>query len=240
MRITILIICSFMLFACQPDQQATGTDEKNSEPQSKVKIEGADDGDAPSPTLFMVDDDSDRFPYLQPLNDSTIKMAAYTVRLEAVHDYPLRPLVPERTPWFNEVFSNESQGVFLSYVIAGRRLMLSEPNIRVDYINKTNPYYSSIDSAILSVEDFYMIHPDSKYLKERNTLKTRQGRDIEVIEVFAKRDTLYTPKYQAFGYMDYNDDYIVSIHLTTLDKYEFKDALPFYYRLLRGIKAVDR
>jgi hypothetical protein len=243
MRFFLPLLFCLLFFACQKNESTTATPELTPKDtsSSKVTIEGAEDGaDAPAPGTFMVDDDPDRFPYLEPLNDSTIKMAAYTVRLEATHQYPLQPLVPERTPWFKGVNPNEGQGIFMSYVLAGRRLMLSEPNIRVDYINKNNTYYSNTDSAILSVQAFFMTHPDSKILKEQSQVETKTGEEFEVIEVLAKRDTVYSPKYQAFAYMDYNDDYLLSVHLTTLDFYEFKDALPFYYRLLRGIKVVDR
>ncbi|MFK7969927.1 MAG: hypothetical protein AB8F95_06145 [Bacteroidia bacterium] len=241
MRIHYFIICCLIFAACG-GQSTTDSTESTDPKTPKITIEGADENNPPSEEagLFMVDDDKERFPYIQPLNDSTLKMAAYTVRFEMSHQYPLRPLVPERTPWFNEVHSTENQGVFISYVISGRRLMLSEPNIRVDYINKENPYYGTVDSAVLSIKTFFLTHPDAKVLKPQTTLKTRQGRDFEVVEVYAKRDTIYSPKFQAFGYMDYNDDYIVSIHLTALDEFEFRDALPFYYRLLRGFKAVDR
>ena len=242
MRIFYFLLAGLFLFACQPGESTNEPVDQTpaDTSDSKISIEGGEDERIPAPGTFMVDDDPDRFPYLQPLNDSTIKMAAYTVRIEATHDYPLRPLVPERTPWFKGVNPNEGQGIFLSYVLAGRRLMLSEPNIRVDYINKYNPYYSTLDSAILSVKTFFMSHPDAQIIKPQETLETEQGRKFEVIEVLAKRDTVHTPKYQAFAYMDYNEDYLLSVHLTALDMYEFKDALPFYYRFLRKVKAVDR
>ena len=240
MRISIIVCCCLWLFACTANKNTEEPDTKETTTEPKIKIEGADEGTAPEAGVFLVDDDKDRFPYLQPLNDSTIKMAAYTVRLEATHNFPLRPLVPERTPWFKGVNPNESQGIFLSYVLAGRRLMLSEPNIRIDYINKSVPNYSSVDSAFYGVEAFFMPHPSSQVIKPRTTYTTDQGKDFSVMEILAVRDTIYSPKYQAFAYMDYNDDYLLSIHLTALDMYEFKDALAPYYRLLNGIKVVDR
>jgi hypothetical protein len=166
-------------------------------------------------------------------------MHAYTIKMKTTHSYPLAPVTNDQLMWIDAHNSNATMGTFLSYVIEGRRIMLSGVNIRIDYFNKSVKGYSSVDSSFISSRGYFLGDPEkARVLKAAQKIKTASGQDIMVEEYYSVRGGQFTPKYVALGYLDYNDTYIVSIVMTATEEFEFKDALDPFYRLVRSFEVV--
>lgn len=230
------LLLFFSLSACRQDPQGGGNADGTDTTEKQVELDVDDENIQPTiPT--GITPDPDRFPYLEVINDSTTKMHAYTVKMNLTHSYPFAPVTNDRLMWIDETGSNETMGTFLSYVIQGRKIMLSAVNLRIDYFNKTVPGYSSIDSSFYSAQSYFLAVPDSsQLLKERQEIPTKSGRMAQVEEYYSYRGEGLTPKYVANGYIDYNDTYIVSFIMTAVEEYEFKDALPGYYELVKSFE----
>jgi hypothetical protein len=234
MKKYILLIALFAgLLACQqPASSGSEEPEASTQDSAKVQIEGASEGQKAAAT--GITPDPDRFPYLESLNDSTTLMHAYSVRFALSHSYPLAPITSDKLMWIDERGSNDTMGVFLTYVIAGREVSLSAVNLRIDYFQKIVPGYESVEAALASSREYFLLDQEKSQLLGSQSVETQSGKIARVEEYYSVRGERYTPKYMALGYLDYNEDYVVSFVLTTTDEFEFKDALPYYYKLMRS------
>ena len=237
--ISVLILAlALSLGACKESKEAQQTDaeQEGSAPELVIDSGYSEGGNIP---LGIVPN-PDRFPYLEPINDTTTLMHAYSVKMKLTHGYPIAPVTNDQLKWIDADNSNELMGTFLSYVIAGRRVTLGGVNYRVDYFKKTNRGYSSLDSSFISARSYYLFDTTkARVLKDHHIVKTATGEDIHVEEYYSYRSEMYTPKYVIQGYLEYNDDYFVSFLLTTIDEFEFEDARPYYYELIKSFEMVD-
>ncbi len=237
----IILLALISLTACKTDSKGTDSDGQTvttdsvEQPQIKIEVDKSDQQEnIPTGIVF----DPDRFPYLEPLNDSTTLMHAFTVKMQLTHSYPLAPVTNDRLTWINADNSTETMGTFLSYVVKGRKIMLAAVNYRVDYFKKTVKGYSSVDSSFYSARSYFLLDAEkSKVIRERQKIQTASGQHAYVEEYYSVRSEQFTPKYVALGYLEYNEDYIVGFVMNAVDEFEFKDALPPFYKLIRSFKA---
>lgn len=232
----ILLLLSFAACTNSNSGQSSDGGEEATKQDSVVIEVDEQDQQANIPTGIVFN--QDRFPYLEPLNDSTTLMHAYTIKMKMTHSYPLAPVTNDQLMWIDAHNSTETMGTFVSYVIAGRRIMLSGVNVRVDYFNKSVKGYSSLDSSIISSRSYFLADPEmAKLLKENQVIKTASGQDMIVEEYYSVRSVEFTPKYVALGYLDYDDTFMVSVVMTATDEFEFKDALPSFYSLIKSLEV---
>jgi hypothetical protein len=235
----IFLIILLSLVACKNNEAGQGNGTDTTAKNDSVKIEvDEQDQQANIPTGIVFDEN--RFPYLEPISDSTTLMHAFTVKMNLTHSFPLAPVTNDQLMWVDAHNSNETMGTFLSYVIEGRRIMLSGVNVRVDYFNKSVRGYSSVDSSFISSRSYFLLDQEkSQILKALHPVPTATaGKSVMAEEYYSVRGGQFTPKYVALGYLDYNDDYIVGFVLTATDEFEFKDALAPFYRLMGSFESV--
>lgn len=233
----LLVAVSLLTFSCQedakdPDQADATTDVQTPTADS---IQLTTEAEKP-PIITGIADNPNRFPGLKAHNDSTTEFHAYDIRFFLTHQYPLVPITDDNIPWINENGSNEQMGMFLHYILEGRELNMGEPNIRVDYMAKSNRGYPSIDSAFYSIQSYFMADATaSQVLKERHAVPTAySGMPMEVMEIFGVRGGSFTSKYVAQAFYDYDANYIVSIRLEAIEENKYQDALPAFYHLVKN------
>ena len=231
--LSLMLVASIFVISCQEDPAENTQVAPNTAAADSVKL--TTEAEKP-PVITGIADNPNRFPLLKAHNDSTTEFHAYDVRFFLTHQYPLVPITDDNIPWINENNSNELMGMFVHYILEGRELNMGEPNIRVDYMKKSNRGYTSIDSAFYSIQHYFMADSvASRILQARHPVPTAYGGlPMEVIEIFGVRGGNLSSKFVAQAFFDYDANYVVSIRLEAVEENKYLDALPGFYHLVEN------
>ncbi|MEM6263827.1 MAG: hypothetical protein AAGI38_15040 [Bacteroidota bacterium] len=221
--------CNTTAEADTGEQEALIAPEKDS---IKIDIEGQEE--QVQTTITGVTEDPNRFPAITLKGDSTLYFEAFNTRFTLRHDFPLVPVTNDKLSWIEEDNFNEQNGVYVTYVVAAREIKLAAANVRVDYITKDFPSFGSADSALLWVDDFFIVPPESREIRAAHTVTTESGKPAYCKEVFSVRKEGLSGKFIAFAYLDASPEHLVGFNLTAVDSFEYKDALPAFYDLVKS------
>jgi hypothetical protein len=177
--------------------------------------------------------DSARFPYVYQLGGRSNWFEAYSMRFRLTYEYPLAPRTNDQVPWVNPENYNENNGMFITYLSEGRQPSLMEPYVQVQYLNRKLPACSVIDSVYWWLDQQLLARPGASAPDPLFQLNTAAGDP-------AKCKTYQTPsgpdqmKHIAYAYIAYDEQYLIGMALTTMNRYDFEQFKPAFYSLVQS------
>ncbi|GAB4406918.1 MAG: hypothetical protein OHK0039_09010 [Bacteroidia bacterium] len=179
--------------------------------------------------------DSALFPYVYQASGPTHIFSAYSMRFALTYDEPLSPRLNNQIPWVNPENYNPNNGFFINYVRNGRELRLEHPYIQVQYLSKRLPSVSSIDSVYIWLDGVFLANPEAEQLRARFEVPTHSGSPVaQCKEYKSANPAARQTKYLAYAYIDYNDEYLIGMALTTTNPEDFSQNKPLFYDLVRS------
>lgn len=181
-------------------------------------------------------DGSGTFPYVYQGVGRSNLLEAYSMQFQLCYDKLLVPLPNTRVPWINPELYNENNGNFITYVRQGREIGMSSPHIMVQYLNKGLPYCSSVDSVFMWLDQTFLADPTSEVITEATAIETFSGKKAYCKEYYiGKGDGRRLPKWVSYAYVDFNQEYLIGMALTTTVKTDFPINRPLFYKLVRSL-----
>lgn len=159
---------------------------------------------------------------------------AYSVVFQLTHQPPYVPMTNYEIPWIKPENYNEQNGTFITYVRNGYEKSLQNPYIMVQYIRKDVPHASSPDSLIYWVDNFIDHQEGSRVLKDKYELKSVSGFVATCKDYQYPMQGERNGKSLAYAYIDYNQDYIVGMVLTTVNQTDFPLNKPLFEELVKS------
>lgn len=183
------------------------------------------------------------FPYVFMGENSSVMCEAYTMKFRLSHTRPMMPATNNNIPWLNPEQYSEDNGIFLSYIHNGKELSLRSPNYRIEYINKRLPFCSSIDSIYIWLDGIFLEKvPGAEVLDSPEKLKTRSGKTAISKAYYIPRHASprgeIEPKYTAYAYLDYNQDYYVAFNFSAISKPEFEELEDNFWELVKSFELM--
>ena len=179
--------------------------------------------------------DSTLFPYVYQGPGKSNIFEAYSMRFSLRYEEPLQPLLNTQVGWVDPSLFNENNGLFITYIREGREVSLNNPYIQVQYLNKQLPYVSTIDSIYLWLDGVNLQASDAVDLGGNITLPTASGKNAQLKDYFTGTIQNRTPKYLAYAYIDYNEEYILGLALTTTIKSDYDLTKPAFHKLVKSL-----
>ncbi len=250
----LLVTGLLLLFGCGSSTSSqNGANERTSEPNKEATFSAADpiplsagippiepecDQDQ-SAVITQLDnqrlDGNGMFPYVYQGVGRTTLLEAYTMRFQLCYDALLVPMSNMQTPWVNPEVYNENNGNFVTYVRQGRDVSMSSPHIMVQYLNKALPYCGSVDSIFMWLDETFTKDPTTEVITKATSIQTLSGKSALCKEYYiGKGDGTRLPKWVSYAYIDYDDDYIIGMALTTTVKTDFPINRPLFFKMVRS------
>jgi hypothetical protein len=223
---------------CQSSQQASSDDgSSDSSPIPPDQPECS--GDQSAVLIDQLDtlraQMAGTFPYVYQGNERSNLFEAYSMRFQLCYDELLQPLTNDKVGWLKPDNYSEQNGNFITYLRVGREVSLTSPYISVQYIAKSLPGCSTVDSMFMFWDHHYLKDSSNQVIMPVQTLKTAAGRTATCKEyrtqpAFAK----VAAKRIAYAYIDYNQDYFIGLALTTTAPNDWKMNRPLFYKMVRS------
>lgn len=182
--------------------------------------------------------DSTMFPYVYQGEGRDLIYQAYSLSFTLTTPNAMGAMMNDKVAWVKPEANNITNGIFATYIRNGREISLDNPYIQVQYINKTLPYCSTLDSTFLWLDNAFLKSPTASILQKRTDLQTASG-----IPAFYK---VYTTgqsespgvrtKWIANAYIDATDEYMVAFGLTTMDEGDFELTKPLFDELVKSYR----
>ncbi|MEO0897218.1 MAG: hypothetical protein AAFY71_12510 [Bacteroidota bacterium] len=176
----------------------------------------------------------DMFPYVYQGAGRSRIFEAYTVRFQLTHQPPLVPMTNYEIPWIKPDNYNDQNGNFITYIRNGYEKSLANPYISVQYIRKDVPHASSIDSLLHWVNGIVMDLDGAKVLTAEYKIETVSGKTARCQEFKYPDQGPRAGKTLAYAYIDFNDEYIVGLVLTTVNDTDYPLNKPLFEELIRS------
>ncbi|MEL6672322.1 MAG: hypothetical protein AAFR61_09020 [Bacteroidota bacterium] len=196
----------------------------------------AEQSPAASPTTVPVDEvkvqeniargmlgDSTMFPFVWQGEGRSLKFEAYTMRFSLTHSSPLVAMTNDLVQWVKPDEYSENNGVFIHYFRNGRPMKLTEPYVRVEYINKNLPYCGTVDSIYLWLDGIFIERRAAQVYKEAYKLDTQTRAKAECKEYYSPPapGNPLSEKYAAYAYIDYDSQYLIGLNMTVTNKADY-------------------
>lgn len=182
--------------------------------------------------------DSTMFPYVYQGEGRDLIYQAYTLSFTLSTPSAMAAMMNDRVAWVKPEANNESNGIFATYIRNGREISLDNPYIQVQYINKTLPYCSTLDSTFLWLDNTFLRNPSAEILQKRTAIETSSGLPAfyKVYTTGQNANPAIRTKWIANAYIDANDEYMVAFGLTTMDKGDFEITKPLFDALVKSYR----
>lgn len=242
--LVILIWWLVVAMGCQTASQQSQTD--NSTPMSSLVP--PDQPNCPDQSALLLDQlDTLRaqmagtFPYVYQGAGRSNILEAYAMRFVLCYDELLQPLTNDQVNWIKPDQYSEQNGNFITYIRKGRNVSLGSPYISVQYIAKSLPGCSTIDSMFIFWDNYYLKpgNPNNKVTMEVQPVRTLSGRVAQCKEYQTQPNNLkVVPKRIAYAYIDYGPDYFIGLALTTSAPNDWDLNRPLFYKLVRSFSFI--
>ncbi|MEM7373838.1 MAG: hypothetical protein AAF587_34765 [Bacteroidota bacterium] len=236
MRIHLLLIgllCFVFGAACSSGQQ------KIQQKSPENKIEGALSQEEARNILINAEQyrlgDSSLFPFVYQGPGKSNIFQAYSMRFSLTYEEPLIPLLHDQVNWVDPTKFNDNNGLFITYARNGREVSLTNPYIQVQYISKSLPGASTIDSVYQWLDGIHFRADDSRQLGQTFTLPTASGKVATVKDYFTGSFQGRNPKYLAYAYLDFDENYILGMALTTSLESDYDLTKPSFHKLVKSL-----
>lgn len=182
--------------------------------------------------------DSTMFPYVYQGEGRNLIYQAYSMSFTLETQMALSAMMNQNVQWVKPDANNEKNGVFATYVRNGRELSLENPYIQVQYISKTLPYCSTLDSVFLWMDQNFLKNPAAEILQKRTPIQTASGKTAfyKSYTTGSNPNPAYRQKWISNGYIDYDDDYFIAFGLTTMDEGDFELTKPIFDDLVESFQ----
>ena len=161
------------------------------------------------------------FPFIYQGPGNSHLMEAYSMRFSLAYPEQFQPRLNQQVGWVDPTKFNENNGLFLTYIQDGKELSLNNPYVQVQYLNKSLPYVSTIDSIYLWMDMINLQAADASILEAENTITTASGRPARIKDYYTGSIEKRTPRYVSYAYVDYDDSYILGLGLTTISQSDY-------------------
>lgn len=191
-------------------------------------------------TTYAPGGDSSLFPFVYQGPGRSLIFDAYTLRFALTHPSDLVPLLNNQVPWVNPERYNENNGLFATYVRNGRELRMENPYIQVQYINRSLPYCSTLDSIYLWLDQNFLANPEAQVLRDNQEIPINLGGKALTKEYKTANPAARVVKYLAYAYIPYDETYFVGLALTTTDQSDFENTRKPFYQLVESFTPIPR
>lgn len=236
MRIFLLLLGVLLLAlgtSCSSGQQ------KLQQKQVENTVEGALSQEQARDILTKADQyrmgDSSLFPFVYQGPGKSNIFQAYSMRFSLSYEEPLIPLLHNQVGWVDPTKFNENNGLFITYARNGREVSLANPYIQVQYINKSLNGASTVDSIYIWLDGIHLRAEDARQMGETFSLPTASGKVAVVKDYFTGSFQGRDPKYLAYAYIDYDDDYILGMALTTSIESDYSLTKASFHKLVKSM-----
>jgi hypothetical protein len=181
--------------------------------------------------------DSSQFPVVRRGGERLLQFQAYEMRFQLAHQAPLMPKLNHQIPWVKPDDYNPNNGIFITYVRDGYPVNLSAPYVQAQYMARSLPGCSTIDSVFLLWDRMYLSEPDAQALRPAFNLSTDAGVSAVCKEYRSgTQGGKRTPKWIAYAYIEYSPAYLVGFALSTTDPEDFRLNQELFYSLIRSYR----
>lgn len=182
--------------------------------------------------------DSTMFPYVYQGEGRNLIYQAYSMSFTLETQLALAAMMNQNVPWVKPDANNEKNGVFATYIRNGRELSLDNPYIQVQYINKSLPYCSTLDSVFLWMDQNFLKNPQAQILQKRTPIRTASGKNAfyKSYTTGSNPNPGYRQKWISNGYIDYDEDYFIAFGLTTMNEGDFDLTRPIFDDLIESFR----
>jgi len=175
------------------------------------------------------------FPYVYQGSGRSNLFEAYSMRFQLCYDEMLQPMTNDKVGWLKPNNYSEQNGNFITYLRVGREVSLTSPYISVQYIAKSLPGCSTVDSMFMFWDNRYLQDSSNQVIMPLQTLKTAAGRTATCKEYSTKPAFVkVAAKRIAYAYIDYNQDYFIGLALTTTAPNDWEMNRPLFYKMVRS------
>ncbi|MEL7530326.1 MAG: hypothetical protein AAFN10_03420 [Bacteroidota bacterium] len=240
-RLLYLICASVIAFsACKSSSEQSSAATDATQATGSVEL-GIPEGTSEETRKAIAEGlmgDPNMFPYVYAGPNYTNWFEAYTMRFQLQYTEQWYPMTNLQTPWLKPDNYNENVGNFITYVRNGRDLSLTNPYTAVQYIRRTMPYTSTMDSIYMWLDDTHLNRKSGAVLTDQQSIMTASK-----VEAISKEytnpgaeDDLDPGKYIAYAYLPYNDEYFLGFALTCAEKSDFEMNKPLFYQLVASFQ----
>jgi hypothetical protein len=176
------------------------------------------------------------FPYVYQGAGRSNILEAYTMRFVLCYSQSLQPLTNDKVNWIQPDQYSELNGNLITYLRTGREISLTSPYISVQWIAKSLPGCSTVDSMYMFWDNYYLKDTAlNKVLMPVQPVKTISGQTAYCKEYQTQpKQIKVSPKRIAYGYIDYDESYYLGFALTTSAATDWELNRPLFYQLIRS------
>jgi hypothetical protein len=175
------------------------------------------------------------FPYVYQGSGRSNLFEAYSMRFQLCYDELLQPLTNDKVHWIKPDAYSDKNGNFITYLRVGRDVSLSSPYISVQYIAKSLPGCSTVDSMYMFWDGRYLKDSSNQVMMPMQTVETAAGRTAVCKEYSIKPAFVkVAAKRIAYAYIDYNEEYFIGLALTTTAPNDWEMNRPLFYKMVRS------
>ena len=233
----VILVLAIILSSCSI--QKSGGEEKNA---SKPDFPELDQKEYTYEcNLFEFDLDSaitqlpsDMFPYVVQGSGRSRIFKAYSMNFQLTHQVPLVPMTNYEIPWLQADQFSEMNGNFVTYIRNGYEKSMQNPYIMVQYLNKSLPSVSQVDSIFLWLDSKFLPLQGAEVLKDIYEVKTISGKVAKVKEYKYPKQEQRAGKTLAYAYIDYDEEFIIGFALTTVNDSDYPLNQPLFIELVKS------
>lgn len=150
--------------------------------------------------------------------------------------YPIDSL-----PWGGQLPRNsDTTGNIVTYGLQGRRMSMNEPYIQVAYVSKAVFNFPNPAAALDWVEKSATQSTETRFFKTRAVQKTRNGREVLCDEFYWGQrkwgEGSIAGKFVAYGYLDFNEKYLLAFALTANNEEDYKNLLKDHNYIIQSFQ----
>lgn len=146
----------------------------------------------------------------------------------------------DSVPWASYMQETDGNGQLGYYFFPGYARDLASPQVRVEYMAKSLPGCSTVDSLFTWLKSLYVGNERNGNVVGETPVGTLDGQEIRILEIeipeYAMNDsTRYSEKHMAWGYAD-NGERFVGFSYSAVGKDDYKQGFPMFKDLIRSYK----
>ncbi len=229
--LTLLLSLPFWL-ACQSEQPSNTSQAPATEPATQPAPPPPNIDLPPGATGAL--GDSAMFPYVFQGEGRSNILQAYSMSFRLEYQDPLIPVVNTAVPWMDPQAYSEQFGNFITYVRNGRRVSLTEPYIQVQYFSKNQPNCGTVDSVFMWLDQQFIEQRDAEVIQAKHEVQTASRLPALCKEYRMGELEKLAGKQLAYAYIDYDDDYIVGMALTTTAESDYEMSRELFYEMVKS------
>ncbi len=183
--------------------------------------------------------DSTSFPYVYQGEGRSLIFQAYEMSFALTHQPALAPMMNQLVQWVKPEANNINNGIFITYVRNGRQLSLDQPYIQLQYINKSLPLCSTLDSVFYWMDTTFLANDNAKVLEKRRPIETASGLVAWEKSYMTGTNPQFPnsrSKWVSNAYIDYDENYLVAFGLSTMDQSDYELTKPLFEELIESLQ----